>query len=322
MAAANGYVPAKLIKEVITLDGVRTVLSKILPQRKIHKYVIVVIPGNPGLIEFYDDFITSLFEALQGQLPVFGVSHAGHSPIDCYPASPRTNCSAKQSYAAESSRFPLSLKEQTLQKKIFLEDHIAPHSKIILIGHSIGAYVILNLLKDCQRLTDISKAILLFPTVERMAVSPNGRFVTPSLYFRWTGIWAAAAFSLLPQSVKKWCVQWWFSDRKQLMPTAVDTVIKFLTYQPMDCSSSMAQEEMTDVVHRDDKVIETNLEKLIFYYGTTDKWVPVSYYEDVKERFPKGEIYLCDRKFDHAFVLESSEEVAEMVASWIQKVIS
>ena len=77
MAAANGFVPAKLIKEVITLDGVRTVLSKILPQRKIHKYVIVVIPGNPGLIEFYDDFITSLFEALQGQLPVFGVSHAG-----------------------------------------------------------------------------------------------------------------------------------------------------------------------------------------------------------------------------------------------------
>lgn len=78
MAAANDCPePGKLYKEVITLDGVRTVLSKILPQRKINKHVIVVIPGNPGLIEFYDDFVTSLFDALQGQLPVFGISHTG-----------------------------------------------------------------------------------------------------------------------------------------------------------------------------------------------------------------------------------------------------
>ena len=42
----------------------------------------------------------------------------------------------------------------------------------------------------------------------------------------------------------------------------------------------------------------------------------------MKEKFPDGEIYLCERKFKHAFVLESSEEVAEMVASWIQDVIA
>lgn len=77
MAAAVAGSSFKLIKEVITVNGLPTVLSKILPQKKIHKHVIVVIPGNPGLIEFYDDFITTLFDALQGQLPVFGISHAG-----------------------------------------------------------------------------------------------------------------------------------------------------------------------------------------------------------------------------------------------------
>ena len=70
------------------------------------------------------------------------------------------------------------------------------------------------------------------------------------------------------------------------------------------------------------KAIEQNLKKLIFYYGTTDHWAPVSYYEDMKKKFPDGEIYLCERKFKHAFVLESSEEVAEMVAPWIQEVIA
>ena len=69
------------------------------------------------------------------------------------------------------------------------------------------------------------------------------------------------------------------------------------------------------------QVIEQNLKKLIFYYGATDHWAPVSYYEDMKKKFPEGEIYLCERKFKHAFVLESSEEVAEMVAPWIQDVI-
>ena len=41
----------------------------------------------------------------------------------------------------------------------------------------------------------------------------------------------------------------------------------------------------------------------------------------MKKKFPDGEIYLCERKFKHAFVLESSEEVAEMVAPWIRDAI-
>ena len=68
-------------------------------------------------------------------------------------------------------------------------------------------------------------------------------------------------------------------------------------------------------------MIEQNLNKLIFYYGATAHWAPVSYYDDRKKKFPDGEIYLCERKFKQAFFLESSEEVAEMVAPWIQEVI-
>ena len=67
-------------------------------------------------------------------------------------------------------------------------------------------------------------------------------------------------------------------------------------------------------------MIEQNLNKLIFYYGATDQWAPVSYCEDMKKKFPDGEIYLCERK-EHAFLLESSEEVAKMVAPWIRDMI-
>ena len=104
---------------------------------------------------------------------------------------------------AESINLRLSL-EQITHKKIFLEEHIPSKSKIILIGHSIGAYIILHLLKNCSRATDVTKSILLFPTIERMAISPSGRYVTPMVtYFKWFAISAVTAFSCLPEFVKK-----------------------------------------------------------------------------------------------------------------------
>ena len=66
-----------LVKEVVIVDGLPTVVSKILPKKRNNKYVIVVIPGNPGLVEFYDDFVTTLFNSLHGQSPVYAISHAG-----------------------------------------------------------------------------------------------------------------------------------------------------------------------------------------------------------------------------------------------------
>lgn len=75
MATASDM--ARLVKEVVTVNGMPTVISKILPQSNIHKNVIVVIPGNPGLVEFYDDFVSTLFNSLNGKWPVYAISHAG-----------------------------------------------------------------------------------------------------------------------------------------------------------------------------------------------------------------------------------------------------
>lgn len=67
------------------------------------------------------------------------------------------------------------------------------------------------------------------------------------------------------------------------------------------------------------QVIASHLDELIFYYGATDHWAPVSFYENVKKKFPDGEIYLCDKGIEHAFVLTSSKKVGVMVWEWIEK---
>jgi len=157
--------------------------------------------------------------------------------------------------ATESSSFPLSLDEQITHKKIFLEEHIPSKSKIILIGHSIGAYIILHLLKNCNRATDVTKSILLFPTIERMAISPSGRYVTPMVtYFKWFAIAAVTVFSCLPEFVKKGLVQWWLSNKKNLMLSSVDSVLKLLTPQSVSGCLTMARDEMKEVVDPDEEV--------------------------------------------------------------------
>lgn len=81
-------------------------------------------------------------------------------------------------------------------------------------------------------------------------------------------------------------------------------------------------QEMMQVMERDNETIRKHLSKLIFYYGTIDRWCPVSYYEDIKKEFPEGDIRLCEKKIPHAFVLKFHQEMATQVADWLKDDLS
>ena len=81
----------------------------------------------------------------------------------------------------------------------------------------------------------------------------------------------------------------------------------------------MGKTEMENVVDADHEIIKKNLDKLLFYYGQDDPWCPVEYYQDMKKRYPTGDIHLCDKNFDHAFVLESSCDMATVLHKLLQK---
>ena len=81
----------------------------------------------------------------------------------------------------------------------------------------------------------------------------------------------------------------------------------------------MAHEEMQTVIEADHDLVEKYLDKLWFYYGATDHWCPVEYYEDMKARHPSADIYLCSQGYDHAFVLEASEGMAQISWNYISE---
>lgn len=297
---------AGVVKQVVVLNGIPSLVSRIQPENFVMancKEAVLLIPGNPGIIRFYDCFLQALFKKCGGKLPVFGIQHAGHGELD-------------ESTVHNNS--PYNLTEQIEHKIAFLEEFFPLDCQFILIGHSIGAYIILKLLEYYgKRPEKITKGIFLFPTIERMATSPNGRFATPvSNYLSWPMVAMSWGLSLLPHVMKKWLVSWWFSKRN-VHENSKCAVLELITANSMRNMLYMAADEMEKVDETPVKLISDHIDKLIFYYGSSDSWTPRNYYNEMVERFPQAQIHLCKRNIKHAFVLESHEAMAEIVAAWM-----
>lgn len=84
----------------------------------------------------------------------------------------------------------------------------------------------------------------------------------------------------------------------------------------------MAKEEMNIVKYRDDDIISQYEDKLWFYYGNCDGWVPVKYYKSLKSKHPNINAELCKHGYHHSFVLQYDEEIGKIVADAINAEIS
>ena len=149
------------------------------------EYLIYLIPGNPSLMSFYEPFLSTLFDLLSTgvkneahQFHVGGFSLAGFG--------------SGQETEVGKLKLPAGLRDQIRYSEELVklalnihtdQDAVAekqPRPKIILIGHSVGAYIALEVLRRrAQGQNDLSHlnvvgAILLFPTVTEIAQSTRG----------------------------------------------------------------------------------------------------------------------------------------------------
>jgi len=150
--------------------------------------LVFFLTGNPGLIEYYRTFLTHLYDLLRIQdsrndLHIYGASltgfEVGHNP-------------SKPTW--EGKVLPLNLDEQidsTFARLTTVVDQINESSDgkdeplpVVLVGHSVGAYMLLEIIARWQRMQDavqdgwqlkIVGGICLFPTVVDIAQSPTGR---------------------------------------------------------------------------------------------------------------------------------------------------
>ncbi|VBB31357.1 unnamed protein product [Acanthocheilonema viteae] len=138
--------------------------------------IILMIPGNPGNEQFYDHFgqeVLSKISGMSEENSLFcTISHLNHVPMPReYSEMSISNC---------TDRIPLA--EQIKHKSNFCLQYLTKKTKLILIGHSVGSYIMLRILPDLLKHEfSVVRCIALFPTIERLAESPNGERLLPWL---------------------------------------------------------------------------------------------------------------------------------------------
>lgn len=279
--------------------------------RRLHaKVLFLLIPGNPGVVGFYTTFMRTLYHAFAQRYPVWAVSHAGH-------CSPPDTMDMVEDPSVMESRDVFGLNGQIEHKLVFIRQHVPQDTRLVLLGHSIGCYIILDLMKRDPGLK-VLKSVLLFPTIERMAVTPQGKVMTPVLcHLRYASYVPIFLLSLMPESLKAWAVRLVLGSLRSLDLTIVPATVSLLSGDSAANAMYMGGQEMRMVLERDNTTIRQNLSKLIFYYGATDHWCPVQYYHDLKRDFPTGDIRLCESGLRHAFVLDAGKQMADMVTHWL-----
>ncbi|XP_072263588.1 lipid droplet-associated hydrolase [Pyxicephalus adspersus] len=306
--------------EFVYCLGAATEVLKFGPWRDLKKttdgfppdVLFLIIPGNPGVVGFYKTFMQSLYCGYKKRYPVWAISHAGH-------CSPPLGMDMSDDTVQMEDRFGLN--GQIEHKLAFLQNNVSSNTKLILIGHSIGCYIILEMMK---RLPDLKvlKSILLFPTIERMAQSPQGKIMTPILCsLRYIVYMPLYLLSFLPEVMKASLVKFALRGIKSVDESSLTASLDLFRVECSVNAMYMGSQEMLKVLERDDVTIKNNLNKLIFYYGASDHWCPVQYYKDLKKDFPDGDIWLCSRGIRHAFVLDSSKEVASIIIDMLGKVL-
>lgn len=147
----------------------------IVDEAAVSYHLIYFITGNPGLISYYSSFLRTLHELLSASkdmssncFHIHGQSLLGFEGDDDrsvpYDLEDQINFSLKSVEAQSIPSGPLEGQ---------------PYASVILIGHSVGSYMLLEVIQRLRKSSpsvNIRAGILLFPTVTHIAKSPSGRY--------------------------------------------------------------------------------------------------------------------------------------------------
>ncbi|KAM6547698.1 hypothetical protein CsatB_019374 [Cannabis sativa] len=268
----------------------------------------LVIPGNPGAVLFYKEFVESLYEWLGGSVSVTAVGHISHTKKD-----------------SERGRL-FSLQEQIDHKIDFIKHELQNKQvPIILVGHSIGAYMCIEMFKRNQE--QVLYCIGLYPflaldlqsqkqsIIGKIAASPVVSVVLSSI---------VASLGFLPSWALRLIVS--KSVGKSWSSTAVEVTCSHLTkFHTMRNVLFMAMTEFKKLSETPDwTFMREKHHRIAFLFGIDDHWGPLQMYEEISRQVPDISLSLEREGHTHAFSCTEvgSTWVAQHVANLIKNQIS
>ncbi|XP_051149611.1 uncharacterized protein LOC127264199 [Andrographis paniculata] len=266
---------------------------------------IVFVPGNPGVVSFYADFLDWLFEFLGGTASITAVGHISHSGKD-----------------SESGRL-FSLQEQIDHKISFVDNELKDVDvPVVLIGHSIGAHICLEMFRRSQE--KVAYCICLYPflAVDRTSSTQSLiRKIAASSALCAALSTIGASLRILPTSILKFLVK--NSIGKSWSSSAVEVLCSHvLQYHTMRNMLYMAMTEFEKLPENPDwDLIRWKRNRIAFLFGADDHWGPLHLYEEMCRKVPDASAEVEREGHTHAFSCSEAGSVwvARHVAGIIKK---
>uniref|UniRef100_A0A0H5FUX8 AB hydrolase-1 domain-containing protein n=1 Tax=Leucosporidium scottii TaxID=5278 RepID=A0A0H5FUX8_9BASI len=284
--------------------------------------VLLFIPGNPGLPHYYNSFMSSLQAALPppvaARTAIYALGHLGHSPAYARWKQGET-APGLQEQVDDKVKFVDELKEKW---DIGVGEG---QTKVVLLGHSIGAWVCCETLK--QRPNLISQSIHLFPTISHMALTPNGKVLWPlfsPIVSLPVGL-ATGALSYLPIRPLTKLVSLLAAQSGQPAEVTTSLVSSPATVR---AALTMAAEEMKEVTRLDEGLLKEYGGKMWWYWARDglDGWVAESSVVEIEGVLDeaghgKAQRERCGEGMKHAFCLrqDHADSLAKKVAGWVDR---
>lgn len=234
------------------------------------------------------------------------LGHAGHSPVP-----------DKESNVLENKEHLFNLEGQVKHKLDLISNHIDKKSKIHLIGHSVGAWMAIESLHRADNLRGrIASVTLLFPTLQKMGETKNGKFVNEVL--RNVHVFLLFLYALvyyMPNIISSFLIGLYI--KYYSLPTHyLVRIEKFLHPRVGEKILYLAYDEMDNVNELNIEAIDKIKHLTYVIYSSRDGWAPVDNMNDLKMFSPP--LQMKEVNINHSFVLKSSERVADMVVEVIK----
>ncbi|KAK4432597.1 Lipid droplet-associated hydrolase [Sesamum alatum] len=287
---------------VINVSGFKTDLMEI-PSHDPALHVLF-IPGNPGVISFYTDFLELLYESLGGTASVTAIGHISHSEKNW-----------------ESGRL-FSLQEQIDHKINFIEQELQDvEVPIVLVGHSIGSYISLEIFKRSQE--KVVLCISLYPFLALNTASNTQasiRRIAASSALCAALSFMGALLGMLPAPISRLLVnktigKSWSSSAVEVLCTHV------LQYHTIRNMLFMAMTEFQKLPEKPDwDFIRGKKNRIAFLFGLDDHWGPLHIYEEIGKQAPDARLEVEREGHTHAFSCTDAGSVwvAQHVSSLIK----
>lgn len=306
--------------------------------------LLVFIPGNPGLIDYYVVYLNIIAEQ-HPEFDVLAISHAGYQTSGDYLAAGNTGDQTYYDLDYQVDHKAAILKEQILKG----------HTEISILCHSMGGYITQRVVKkllgddDVKHIVQFKFIGLICPTIVDIAESLSGLFF--SKVFNYLPVIQICIFFItflhwiLPESVAKAIIRKFIIAHPVLTDAKLQasweysleaTYKIYLSKRIINQALAMAKDEL-DYIRRDDDLNDWFFKQFPHQHGTriwsffaiVDHWVHdntrdyiLTRYHDLEDELVHFEVGDCDndevRAITHSFCIDQSVEFAEITCKALE----